>query len=277
MKKVGILYHPMKEQAGVLARKLEKFLAGKGISVWMCSAWEGEKARIQIKSTDLVISIGGDGTILRAAQVVVPYQIPITGINLGQLGFMTELSTEETLDQIPALLAGEGWTDERAMLMVELSPNKNGESGRSFHALNDVVIARGSVPRMIYVEASINGEHLTTYHVDGVIVSTATGSTGYALAASGTIVHPQSKDLLLVPILSHLTPGYALVLPETAEVQLTVHTDSDAVITVDGYVNSLLADGATILLKRSPHTTRFLRIHPNTYWGSLERKLKGKC
>ena len=127
MKQIGILYHPKIEAAHTVAKELQKFLGSRGISVWLCSAWEGEKARAQVKDTDLILSIGGDGTILRAAQAVLPGLTPITGINLGKLGFMTELSVDEAMEKLPALLAGEGWIDERALLEAELSP-QHGEN-----------------------------------------------------------------------------------------------------------------------------------------------------
>ena len=115
MKKIGILYHPLKESAYPLAQKLEKFLTAKGISVWVSSAWEEEAAKANMDGTDLILSVGGDGTILRAAQLVIPGTTPITGINLGNLGFMTELSVDEAQSGLTRLLNGEGWVDERAL------------------------------------------------------------------------------------------------------------------------------------------------------------------
>ena len=278
MKRVGILYHPMIEAAYTLAKKLEEFLGSSGISVWLCSAWEGEKARAQVDDTDLILSIGGDGTILRAAQAVVPEMTPITGINLGKLGFMTELSADEALAKLPALLAGEGWVDERAMLEVELSPpDKEHRAPRIFYALNDVVVARGAIARMVYIEATIDGEPLTTYKADGVIVATATGSTGYSLAAGGPILHPQAKEFLLLPILAHLSSAYALVLPSTAVVKLRISTAHQAILSIDGHINLPLPTGAIITVKHSPTVARFLRIHPETsFYSSLEQRLKGK-
>ena len=114
--RVGILYHPMIEAAHTLAKEIQELLGSRGASIWVCSAREGEKAKTEVNGTDLILTIGGDGTILRAAQIAVLSQTPITGINLGKLGFMTELTADEALIRIPALLAGEGWIDERAML-----------------------------------------------------------------------------------------------------------------------------------------------------------------
>jgi len=278
VKRVGILYHPMIETAYTLAKKLEEFLGSSGISVWLCSAWEGEKARTQVDDTDLILSIGGDGTILRAAQAVIPEITPITGINLGKLGFMTELSADEALAKLPALLAGEGWVDERAMLEVELSPpDKEHRAPRIFYALNDVVVARGAIARMVYIEATIDGEPLTTYKADGVIVATATGSTGYSLAAGGPILHPQAKEFLLLPILAHLSSAYALVLPSTAVIKLRISTAHQAILSIDGHINLPLPTGAIITVKHSPTVARFLRIHPETsFYSSLEQRLKGK-
>jgi NAD+ kinase len=140
-----------------------------------------------------------------------------------------------------------------------------------------VVIARGAVVRVIYITASIDGELLTTYKADGVIIATATGSTGYALAAGGPILHPHSKDFVLLPIMPHLSASYCLVLPPDAKVQLRVETVHPATLSIDGHTNLPLNSGAVITVKRSRNTIRFLRIHPeSSFYSSLERRLKGK-
>ncbi|MBI4302843.1 MAG: NAD(+)/NADH kinase [Chloroflexi bacterium] len=276
MKQVGILYHPMKEEAHALAKKLEEFLNARKVSVWVYSAWEWEKAKAQANGTDLILSVGGDGTILRAAQTVIPGLTPITGVNLGKLGFMTELSVDETFEKLPNLLAGEGWIDERSLLEAEVHVADDGKQ-RRFFALNDVVVARGAVARVIYIETNIDGELLTTYKADGVIIATATGSTGYSLSAGGPILHPHSEEFLLEPILPHLGLTYGMVLPSTAVIKLKVSTPFPATASIDGHTNLSLSSGATITVKRSANTVRFLRIHPkNSFYSSLEQKLKGK-
>ncbi len=269
MKRVGILYHPMIETAYNLAKELQEFLGARNTSVWLCSAWEREKAKAQVNDSDLILSVGGDGTILRAAQAVVPGVTPITGINLGKLGFMTELTADEALDKLHALLSGEGWIDERAMLEAQLP-------GQTFYALNDVVVTRGAIARIVYIEASIDGEQLTTYKADGVIVATATGSSAYSLSAGGPILHPQAKEFVLLPIMPHLSSAYALVLPSTAVVELCITTAHEATLSVDGHINLPLSSGASISVRLSANKARFLRIHPETFYGSLEQRLKGK-
>ena len=276
MKRVGILFHPMIEGANKLAEKLQKFLDSLGVSAWLCSAWEEEEVRTQIDNTDLILSIGGDGTILRSVQAVIPRLTPVTGINLGRLGFMAELSVDEAQDKLPDLLAGKGWIDERTMLDAELiHPGEEGKT--TFHALNDVVVGRGVIARVVYIDASIDGEPLTTYKGDGVIVATATGSTGYSLAAGGPILHPQAKEILLMPILPHLSPTYAVVLPSTAVVRLHISNTHEAILNVDGHMTLPLSNDAIITVKRSSNTARFLRIHAEkSFYGSLEWKLKGR-
>ncbi len=274
MKKIGILYHPIKKDAVALAKELEDFLTSKGLSTWKCSAWEEDKARTMANGTDLILTTGGDGTILHAVQVAASTQTPITGINLGKLGFMTEMRADEAKDKLSALLEGKGWLDERFMIEAEVS--QKGAARQSYYALNDVVAARGAIARMINVEASIDGEPLTTYKADGVIVATATGSTGYSLAAGGPILHPQASEFVLLPISPHLSSAYSLVLPAAAVVKLRVATFHQATLSIDGIINLPLTDGATVTVKHSAQTVRFLRIYPRDFYAHLEQKLKGK-
>ena len=276
LKKIGILYHPLNESAEKLATKLQKTLTKKGVSVWLCSSWDGESARTKTDGTDLILSIGGDGTILRAAQAVIPGKTPITGINLGNLGFLTELSVTETNAELDRILDGEGWIDERSLLEAEVSSSA-GSPTKTFYALNDVVIARGAVARVIYVTAKINGELLTTYKADGVILATATGSTGYALAAGGPILPPHSKDFLILPIVPLLSAKYCVVLPSDSIVELNVQAVHPATISIDGHTNLPLNSGAVISVRHSRHKIRFLRIHPeSSFYSTLEKRLKGK-
>ncbi len=154
-----------------------------------------------------------------------------------------------------------------------------GEPGspRIFYALNDVVVSRGAVARVVYIDASIDGEPLTTYKADGVIVATATGSTSYSLAARGPILHPQAKEFLLLPIVPHLSSAYTLVLPATAVVKLRVSSTHQAILSVDGHINLPLSSGAMVRVKAGSSKARFLRIRPqNSFYRSLEQKLKGK-
>ncbi len=275
MKKVGILYHPKVPATRNKAREIESFLQGQGISGWVCSAWDTGKARKLTEGTDLLITVGGDGTILRAVQAVIPGTMPIVSINLGKLGFLTELSADEAQSRLPDILAGKGWIDERAMLQAKLVTTAG--PPQVFHALNDIVMARGEIARLIRLDVSLDGQPLATYRADGVVVATATGSTGYTLAAGGPVIYPQSKDFLLVPVAPHLSLAAPLVLPQASVVTLRLDTYLAATLSVDGHLNLPLASRTIVTVKRSPHKTRFLRIHPReSFFSSLEEKLKGK-
>lgn len=275
MKRVGIVFHPRLETAKAVVSQLSQVLPSLNVSFWLSSAWEEEKVKAQVPDTELLISVGGDGTILRAARAIAPWEVPILGINLGKLGFMTELSPGEVLDKLPAILSGEGWIDQRTMIQVELSPLSSPGS-RLFHALNDAVVGRGAVCRVIHIRTSIDGELLTTYKADGLIVSTATGSTGYSLAAGGPILYPQAPEILLQPVCAHLTLSYPIVLPPAAAVELEVKTEHQAVLSIDGQVELPLGSGDKVKARRSPYKARFLRIHPaSSFYRLLGQKLIG--
>ncbi|MFH1650712.1 MAG: NAD(+)/NADH kinase [Chloroflexota bacterium] len=275
MPQTGILYHPMVDATLAKAQEVQKFLSARGVATWRCSAWDTAEIRKHLEDTALVLTVGGDGTLLRAAQAVYPSRVPITGINMGRLGFMTELSAAEAAEKLPDLLAGKGWVDARTMLSVTLAapPAKR----QTFTALNDVVMARGAIARMVRITASMADQRFATYRADGVVVATATGSTGYALAAGGAILYPRSPDFILVPVAAHTSAAYALVLPAETVLKLRIDTVHEATLSVDGHINRPLPDGAEITVRRSRHQTRFLRIHPeDRFYRSLEEKLRGK-
>jgi NAD+ kinase len=275
MKNAGILYNPMLAPACQFAVDLELFLKTLGLKVWRCSAWEGDTVRCQVSGSDLIVTVGGDGTILRAAQAVVPLRTPIVGINMGKLGFMTELGPTEAREKLPALVHGGGWIDERAMLEVTVAAE--GVKAQEYYALNDVVLARGAIARIVHIAASVDGEPLTTYRADGVVVSTATGSTGYSLAAGGPILPPGSREFLLVPILPHLGLTYPMVFPDTSGVRLCLTTTHQAIINIDGHINQEVPSGTVVNIRHSACRTRFLRVHArSSFYSALEQKLKGK-
>jgi len=269
VKRIGILYHPLREKARDLAEKLEEFLSSRRVSSWRCSAWDEDKAKPQVAGTDLILSIGGDGTILHSARIVTPLTVPILGINLGRLGFITEIDGYEVLANLPDLLKGKGWIEERAMLEAQVED-------KIFHALNDVVLHSVAV-RLVNIQAKVDDTAITTYRADGVIVATATGSTSYALASGGPILHPQSKEIVLQSISCHLGLSHALVLPPHSIVDLKVAPREKVIFSIDGQVELPLSDGQNVRVKLSPHIARFLRIHePNYFYSSLWQKLGGR-
>lgn len=275
MNKIGILYHPLNPSAISLGKNIQDSLRSRKLTSWLGSAWEEKEARENVKGTDLIISIGGDGTILRAAQAACDNAIPITGINSGNLGFMTELTADAVEPGLSEIIEGKGWIDERAMLEAALK--KPGSITHTYHALNDVVMARGAVARLVNIDVEIDGKLFTGYRADGLILATGTGSTGYSLAAGGPILHPHSKNILLTPLLSHLSPEYSLVLPEDASVKLTFKSAIPGTLSIDGHINQVIENGTVLSIKKSKHVTRFLRISSKgIFYSTLEQRLKGK-
>ncbi len=263
MQKAGILFNPRIPTAKKFAHVLDEKLKELKVSSWLCATSEEDVIKGKLSGTGVVISLGGDGTMLRVARLVVPDAVPILGINLGNLGFTTELVAADALERISEFMDRKGWIDERAMLEVELPLHADFPT---VHALNDVVVGRGSVIRVIKVRASVDEQPITTYKADGIIVATATGSTGYSLAAGGPILFPNAKEFLLTPILPHLGTAAALVLSSDAVVELEVQTGHEARVSIDGQVEYALRSIDTIRIRRSLQVTRLLRIQPKPFF-----------
>ncbi|PWH14683.1 MAG: NAD(+) kinase [Ardenticatenia bacterium] len=263
-KHIGLLYHPMIPQSRTLAAEILEFLEGRGVSVWVGSNWDEAAVAEQAASLDLFITLGGDGSMLRAARMASRHSIPILGINLGRLGFLAELQPHAWPDGLERTLAGEFWIEER--MMVEAEYWHGGEKVGCHEALNEVVVSRGALARIVRLPTYIDGGYLTTYAADGLIVATATGSTAYALAAGGPIVPPELKNMLLIPLAPHLSLERAIVLSQGSVVRIKVRTDHVAILTVDGQYQVELADRDEVEVHASPRVCRFIRLQDHAYF-----------
>jgi len=261
---IGILHHPRIPQSQVLAAEMKQWLEARGRGVWVGSAWEEAEVGRHVQGFDLLITLGGDGTILRAARMGARYGVPILGVNLGRLGFLAEVNPLSWPEELSRVLDGEYWLEQRMMLHAE-GWRENRLLG-SYEALNDVVVSRGSLARAIRLNTYIDGGFLTSYVADGIIVSTATGSTGYAFAVGGPVLPPQLKNILLIPIAPHLCMDRAIVLAQGARVRLEVDTDHQAILTVDGQFEVALANGDQVVVQASPYTSQFVRLQEETYF-----------
>jgi NAD+ kinase len=231
---------------------------------WVCSVAAVDPNMPEAKDTDLVITVGGDGTIIRAARLAVPHGIPILGINMGRLGFMTELEAHEALNKMPQYMEGTARLEKRCMLQVDIDSSI--QEGSSCHILNDVVVGRGAVSRLVKISAFIDGAHLTDFRADAVIVSTATGSTGYNLSVGGPILPPQAGEIILKAVAPHIGMAPALALPSTSLIELTVETDHQVMVSLDGYVDMELTTGDHIKVQKSPRQAHFLRADPPAHF-----------
>lgn len=263
MKRIGLLHHPKLPATQPMAQRMARDAEAHDLAVWIGSTWDIEAVAAEIERLDLLVTLGGDGSILRTARMACKRGVPVLGVKMGRLGFLAELEPDDWEGALPHLLAGDYWLEERMMLYAEYH---RGEECRQYEALNDVVISRGSLARIVRLETYIDSSYLTTYAADGLIVSTATGSTAYALAAGGPILPPELHNFVLIPIAAHLSMNRAIVLGQADRVEVEVHTDHQAILTVDGQFEYDLQDGDRVAVQASPHTSRFVRLQDRTYF-----------
>ena len=276
MRKVGICFHPQWPAARALAQEVKAALAREVSEVWLTSAWDEAEARRNVEGTDLLICVGGDGTMLWAARLVILQHTLLLGINMGRLGFLAELRAEEALVKLPEILKGGFRIEERTLLHGEFleATGAPAAEGERYHALNDIMVGRGAPGRAVHVEARVDGKRLGHYRGDAVIVATATGSTAYLLSVGGPVLHPEAHELVLMPVAPHLATARALVLPSTVVIELRVTSDEKAILSVDGQVNKELAKGEGVRVFHSPHLARFLRLgSPFDYYAALSQRL----
>jgi NAD+ kinase len=266
-KRAAVLYHPKISATKPIAREIHAWLLDQGIDSWLALTWDEEDVRPYLARTDLAIVLGGDGSMLRAARMAAGKDVYILGVNMGRLGFLTEVNPTNWRERLPQVLAGEYWVEQRMMLAAEAW--RGDELLGRYLALNEVVISRGTLARVVEIRTEIDGESLTTYVADGLIVSTPTGSTAYALAVGGPILPPDLRNILVIPIAPHLTLDRAIVLSEGSTVCIRVSTDHEAILTVDGQFAFELEDDDRVEVHTSQSVSRFIRLGKRTYFYHL--------
>ena len=272
-KLVGLVFNSRIPESADLVSTLVESLKLDG-ACWTSSAAKIGDVRGELESTSLVVTAGGDGTILRTLRVIAPFQIPIVGINMGRVGFMTELKVEEAVERLPIYLDGNLRVEERMMLQASVTSGPEGEPRLVLHGLNDVVVGQTGVAHLLDIEAVVDGATLTSYRADAVIVSTATGSTGYALSAGGPIMYPEARLMLVQPVAAHTGLREGLVLPEDSVIELRAGDGRRAMLSVDGFQDARLDPDDKVSIRRSPYVARFLRANPpGSFYTSLMRRL----
>ena len=263
-KSICSVINPESSQAVILSKEIE--------SKFSDLSWQ----KVQdfnfenITKIDLVIAIGGDGTILRAVSLAVKFDVPVLGINMGTVGFMTDIEGDKAIGEISDYLSGVR-IEERSMLEIEFV---NSNKKYSYTALNDIVIARGSSISMIETITEIDNIHLATYRGDGLVISTATGSTGYALSIGGPVLDPKSNDYFIKPIATHMSQFGGAVVNSESICKITVSTRNDAQISIDGFIEHKVENNDYFTIKISDTKAKFLRKNPSRYYrGSITEKL----
>jgi NAD+ kinase len=270
VKKVGIFVHSRSEAAGKLAQDVSIALRSDGTEeVWMSSDWDDTETVHDIAGSDMLICLGGDGTVLHAARSVIPHEVPILGVNMGRLGFLAEVRPGDLMEYLPRLRSGDYRLESRTMLQARVPA-----WGATYYALNDVVVGRRTVSRPVYVEVVVNGSRLAVHRCDAIIASTATGSTAYSLSAGGPILHPESADIIVTPVSTHMAVARPVILPPDTLVDFVVSADKDAIVSVDGQIDRDLNSGDIVHICRSSHHARFVRFSdPDDYYAMLSERL----
>ena len=225
------------------------------------------------QSSDMIIVLGGDGSILESARKAAPAGIPILGINLGRLGYMAELELDE-LDRLSEIVEGKYTLDQRMMIKVEVV-DKDGKEKLSSYAVNDAVISNGSIARIIDLSLSEGGDMISNYRADGLIISTPTGSTAYSMSAGGAVVDPRVECICVTPICPHALGSRPMIFPKSANIEIKNICQREKMIflTLDGRVNQELALGDTVRVTESEMRTSLIRIKNNCFYNQLRKKM----
>jgi len=264
-KRIVVALHPKMEGAQQAASEIAEFISSQGLeaSSGLLSD-ESLRSRVNAGDYDLMIALGGDGTMLRAVHLCAPNDVPILGINLGGLGFLIEVARTEWKPALTRVLQGNFWLETRMMLRAQHL--RGDELLGTWDVLNECVVGRGEMVRPVFLTAEIDGHTLTTYVADGLIVSTPTGSTAYALAAGGPILPPELRNILLVPVAPHLSVDRAIVLHEGSDVRIVVKTDHQASLSMDGHEPIQLQDRDIVRAFASEYVALFVRFQDADYF-----------
>lgn len=286
MKRIGIIPKRNKPEAVTITKDLIEWLRAREMEVYI----EEETGKLLIpplsetdvnivrredfpNHVEIVVVLGGDGTLLSVARMVWRYSIPILGVNLGGLGFLTEIGLEELYPVLEKVLQGNFMTDERDV--VNASVVRRGKKMAEFIVLNDVVINKNALARIIDLEITINGAYLTTFRADGLIISTPTGSTAYNLSAGGPIVYPSLHNLIITPICSHTLTNRPIVIPDDVEVHTLLKSrDEEVTLTLDGQLGFPLAFEDVVVVRKAEGQILLIRSPYRHYFELLREKLK---
>lgn len=255
-RRIALCYNPGSGVARDMALSLRDEIVRRDVEAWIV---DDDESPASFSGADLVICLGGDGTVLHTARVIMGNGAVILGVNLGRLGFLTEFDGSQALERLDEVLAGAGRIEERMMLRAGVTG-----SDEYYHGLNEAVVGRATLSRAIQLAVDVGGTRIADYRCDGIIVASATGSTAYALSVGGPILHPESTDLIVVPVAPHLSAQHAVVLPGTEDIHITLEQRQQAVLSVDGLADVQLNEGDSVDVRASEYRARFLRLKPRS-------------
>lgn len=280
IKQVGIITKKNKPEAIDACRSLSKWLQSQGLEViledHLLKKVKGDWqpiSKAHLSKVGLVVVLGGDGTLLSAARLIRNGNVPILGVNLGGLGFLTAFSLNELFPVLGKILSGKFETEKRMMLTSTII--RKNKTLAEYSVLNDVVITKAAIARIIDLETSINQHYLTTFKADGLIISTPTGSTAYSMAAGGPIVFPSLQAIILTPICSHTLTNRPILVPDSAGINVTIRSKKEGIfLSFDGQVGQSLKGGDLVKIKKSEHFLNMIKSPFKDYFEVLRTKLR---
>lgn len=286
MRRIGIIAKQNKPEAIPLIHHMMEYLKfkeidlyleetiGKALSTFPSGVRLNSIKREEIPShVEMIIVLGGDGTLLSVARLVGKYRVPILGVNLGGLGFLTEITLKELDQVLERVIEGDFTVDERVALQAAVV--RRGEKLADFTVLNDAVINKGALARIIDLETSINGEYLTTFKSDGLILSTPTGSTAYNLSAGGPIIYPSLHCIIITPICPHTLTNRPIVVPDDVTIDVVLKTtQQEVLLTLDGQQGFMLDCEDVVEVKKSETSILLIKSPYRHYFELLRKKLK---
>ena len=274
--RIGFAYNPTQEPTAELAARAAGWCRMRGIAEWQSPAGDLDTLLRELPTTDALIVLGGDGTFLRAARAVAEVDVPILGINLGKVGFLSKAEAGELETVLERIAAGEFTYDERMVIEGRILRAKGGEDDANEHvALNDIVVARGSLARVCRLDVSIDDTHLATFIADGLIVASPTGSTGYSFSAGGPILDPVSRNLVVTPIAAYLSAFRSVVVSPEQVVRCRVVDAHEALVSVDGREDLPIAVGDVVEVRALERPIRLVHPHgARSFWDLLRHKVE---
>jgi len=275
VRRIGFAYNPTIEATVELAARASGWCRRRGIDEWRAQAGDSEALKAELPTTDALVVLGGDGTFLRAARAVAEVDVPLLGINLGKVGFLSKAEASDLEPVLEKISAGDFTIDERLAIEGRILRQGVGDDAARHVALNDIVIARGSLARVCRFDVSIDDSHLATFIADGLVVASPTGSTGYSFSAGGPILDPESRNLVVTPIAAYLSAIRSVVVSPQQVVRCRVVDAFEALVSVDGREDLPIAVGDVVEVRAMDRPIRLIEPKgAQPFWDLLRHKVE---
>ena len=273
--RIGFAYNPTSDAAVDLRERAAGWCRMHGVEQWAAQAQDVETLCRELTSTDFLVVLGGDGTFLRAARAVIQVDVPLLGVNLGKVGFLSKVEANELEAVLAKLVAGELTIESRMALEARLLPGGQTQGLTVHHALNDVVVARGALARVVRMDVAIDASHLATFIADGLVVSSPTGSTGYSFSAGGPVVAPDSRNLIVTPIAGYLSTIRSVVVGPEQIVRCRIVDANEAIVSIDGREDVPIAVGDVVEVRGLTRPIRLVEpAGSEPFWDLFRQKVE---